>query len=93
MKLYAGFILTDGRIKVNEVTTRNFRNMDIPLHSIGGMVINPKEMIKPMALAFGNVEFPPITYFGKRIEGKGDMVRTRAGTLIELPQDAMLIDV
>lgn len=93
MKLYAGFILTNGEIEVKEVTTRNFRHMDIPLHSIGGIVINPKEMIRAMTFAPRGIEFPAITYFGKRIEGKGNMVRMRTGTLMELPQDAMLIDV
>lgn len=93
MKLYAGFILTNGEIKIQSVNTRDFRHMEIPLHSIGGMVINPKEMIKPITFAPSNIEFPTITYFGKRIEGKGDMVRTRAGTLIELPADANLIDI
>ena len=93
MKLYAGFVLTSGEIEVKEVNTRDFRHMEIPLHSIGGIVINPKEMIKPLTFAPSNIKFPAITYFGKRIEGKGDIVRTRAGTLIELPADANLIDI
>lgn len=93
MKLYAGFVLTNGEIEVRAVNTRNFRHMEIPLHAIGGIVINPKEMIRSLTFTSSNIEFPNITYFGKRLQDKGNMVRTRAGTLIELPQDAMLIDV
>lgn len=93
MKLYVGFILTNGEIKVRQVNTRNFRNMNIPLHAIGGIVIEPKEMIKAKTFSTSNIDFPAITYFGKRLDSEGNMVRTRAGTLMELPQDALLINI
>ncbi len=93
MKLYAGFVLMDGKIEVRSVNTRDFRRMAIPWNAIGGIVIDPKEMMKSMTFGSNNIKFPPITYFGKRVDSKGIMVKTRAGTLIELPQSAMLIDV
>lgn len=93
MKLYAGFVLTDGKIEVQSVNTRDFRHMPIPRNAIGGIVIDPKEMMKSMTFGSNSIKFPSITYFGKRVDSKGVMVKTRAGTLIELPQSAMLIDV
>lgn len=91
MKLYAGFILTNGEIKVQTVTTRSFKEMKIPLNAIGGIVIEPKEMMKTMAFGSNDIKFPPITYFGKRVDS--NMVKTRAGTLIELPKNSILIDI
>lgn len=93
MKLYAGFVLTDGKIEVHSVNTRDFRQMMIPRSAIGGIVIDPKEMLKTMTFGSNSIKFPPITYFGKREDSKGVMVKTRAGTWIELPQSAILIDV
>ncbi|MBQ8043641.1 MAG: hypothetical protein IJ272_05775 [Clostridia bacterium] len=93
MKLYAGFVLTNGEIEVHAVNTRDFMHMAIPWNAIGGIVIDPKEMMKSMTFATGNIKFPPITYFGTRADSKGVMVKTRAGTLIELPVSAKLIDV
>lgn len=93
MKLYAGFVLTNGEIEIQSVNTREFRHMMIPFNAIGGLVIDPKEMMKNMTFASNNIKFPSITYFGTRVDDKGVMVKTRAGTLIELPLDAKLIDV
>lgn len=93
MKLYAGFVLTDGKIEVRSVNTRDFRHMAIPFNAIGGIVIDPKDMMKSMTFSSNNINFPPIIYFGKRVDSKGTMVKTRAGTLIELPKTAMLIDL
>lgn len=93
MKLYAGFVITNGEITIQSVSTRDFSQMIIPKNAIGGLVIDPKEMVKTMAFGMGNIKFPAITYFGKRIEGKANMVKTRAGTLIELSADAKLIDI
>lgn len=93
MKLYAGFVIANGEISVQAVNTRDFRHMMIPINAIGGIVIDPKEMMKSMTFSAGNIKFPAITYFGKRVDSKEDMVKTRAGTLIELPQSAKLIDV
>ena len=93
MKLYAGFVLTNGKIEIQAVNTRDFRCMIIPFNAIGGIVIDPKEMMKSMTFSSNDINFPPITYFGIRMDSKDVMVKTRAGTLIELPLDAKLIDV
>ena len=93
MKLYAGFVLTNGQIEIQCVNTRDFRRMTIPRDAIGGLIVEPKEMMKTLTFVSNNIKFPSITYFGTRVDNKGIMVKTRAGTLIELPFDAKLIDV
>ena len=93
MKLYAGFVLTNGKIEIQAVNTRDFRRMIIPSEAIGGIVIEPKEIIKSMTFGSNNIKLPKITYFGTRVENDSEMVMTRAGTIIELPMDTKLINI
>ena len=38
--------------------------MVIPFNDIGGLVIEPKEMMKAMAFSSNDIKFLSITYFG-----------------------------
>lgn len=99
MKQWAGFILLDGKIKSQEVQTTDFNKIDVPQDAIGCIMISLCDPIKFGKPLLESLEISPVTYFGERCHSysgelkdpKGNWIKTRLGTYMEIPSTAEVI--
>lgn len=104
MKYFVGFIFADGRTReVREERTNDFKKMKVPEDAVGGIVIGLKD---PLKLGFGKIlldylDIGPITYFAKKFSSDEILldlpghiwIKTRTGALMQVAENAILIDI
>ena len=100
MKQWVIFVLKNGSILPKETKTRDFAKMDIPYDAIGCAFISLKGKLSLLKEPLELLDISNVFYFGKKYIPTEDenildknWIKTRCGTLIEVPDRANIVEI